>query len=401
MKNLRLFVVFLFMLMGMQSVMAQMTPEMLETLKKEAGQGKIESQSILASCYMLGNGVEKDMSKALYWYGKAAAQGDLEASQAFFLIKLMESKDDKIKKEYESLNEVDRKILSYLFSQDITLPISEAITMTKDLTDEGKATILGKDEIDKMKLNEKSNIVYGKDHGNNRCLADGTILYKRNGVLKVIDGKMVFTMNDGTVFTGFFKEQTTFNGSDKDWELLEINEPKLVNFLELTPWKGTFKYADGRTDEIAGTWKKSEADKKHKEAVNAKIKQIETAHAKYTKKYGATYSNALSKDGKITKEMPLAFIKEYITDFNSMGIYLLGETQHITLNEYEPSMRDMTQYGRSVQVFRLFCGDALIWIFKVLNGKVIMTSLPQPGLEAVISMDRDWEQLSTEKLLTP
>ena len=74
MKNLRLFVVFLFMLMGMQSVMAQITPEMFETVKKDAEQGDIESQNNVASCYLYGWGAEKDSLKAIYWYTKAALQ---------------------------------------------------------------------------------------------------------------------------------------------------------------------------------------------------------------------------------------------------------------------------------------------------------------------------------------
>lgn len=62
-------------------------------------------------------------------------------------------------------------------------------------------------------------------------------------------------------------------------------------------------------------------DKKKSDSA-AKKKQIAQIRAAYTKKYGANNSNYLSKQGTIVKGMPLAFIREYINDFNRIGIYI-------------------------------------------------------------------------------
>lgn len=44
--------------------------------------GYVMSQYYLASCYENGEGVERDISKAKYWYKKAAEKGDSEAKKA-------------------------------------------------------------------------------------------------------------------------------------------------------------------------------------------------------------------------------------------------------------------------------------------------------------------------------
>lgn len=93
---------------------------------------------------------------------------------------------------------------------------------------------------------------------------------------------------------------------------------------------------------------------------------------KYTKKYGASFSNNIIK-GNITQGMPLALIKEYIRDYKSIDIekYFKDlKSIYCELTEYEPSMRDMYQFGRNVQVFRV--GNLVK--FKVVNGKVVTVS---------------------------
>lgn len=95
---------------------------------------------------------------------------------------------------------------------------------------------------------------------------------------------------------------------------------------------------------------------------------------KYTKKYGASFSNNIIK-GNITQGMPLALIKEYIKDYNSIDIekYFKDlKSIYCKLTEYEPSMRDMYQFGRNVQVFRV----GKLVKFKVVNGKVVTVSDP-------------------------
>jgi len=118
-------------------------------------------------------------------------------------------------------------------------------------------------------------------------------------------------------------------------------------------------------------------DKKKSDSA-AKKKQIAQIRAAYTKKYGANNSNYLSKQGTIVKGMPLAFIREYINNFNRIGIYIYPFGQktllQLRLNEYKPTQRDMMQYGRAVKSYKLICGNQQMWSFLVLNGKVVAGS---------------------------
>lgn len=110
---------------------------------------------------------------------------------------------------------------------------------------------------------------------------------------------------------------------------------------------------------------------KQKSDIAAKKKQIAQVRAAYTKKYGANNSNYLSKQATIVKGMPLAFIREYINDFNRIGFYALGNQLLLRLQEYKPTQRDMMQFGRAVKSYRLISGSEPIWSFLILNGKVV------------------------------
>ena len=48
----------------------------VEELRKDAGQGDVESQYRLGQRYEAGKGVKRDFAKAAEWYGKAARQGN-------------------------------------------------------------------------------------------------------------------------------------------------------------------------------------------------------------------------------------------------------------------------------------------------------------------------------------
>ena len=47
--------------------------------KRAGGQGCATAQYNLGCSYEKGEGIDKDREKALYWYGKAARQGDADA----------------------------------------------------------------------------------------------------------------------------------------------------------------------------------------------------------------------------------------------------------------------------------------------------------------------------------
>lgn len=57
-------------------------PDVLDSVIKMADDGDPELQFVLAGWKQTGNGVEKDLSRAAYWYQKAARQGHVEAQYA-------------------------------------------------------------------------------------------------------------------------------------------------------------------------------------------------------------------------------------------------------------------------------------------------------------------------------
>ena len=135
----------------------------------------------------------------------------------------------------------------------------------------------------------------------------------------------------------------------------------------------TYKIKTGRDDYYENKKKSEDAAK-----IAAKKKQIAQVRAAYTKKYGANNSNYLSKQGVIVKGMPIAFIREYVNDFNRIGFYTNYwakiQRLQLSLNEYRPTERDMIQFGRAVKSYKLILGNQPIWSFLTLNGKVVTVS---------------------------
>lgn len=60
--------------------------EALPLLTQAAEEGSMKAQHFLALMYQNGNGVEKDLEKAAYWYDKTAKQGDSEAQLTYAMI---------------------------------------------------------------------------------------------------------------------------------------------------------------------------------------------------------------------------------------------------------------------------------------------------------------------------
>jgi len=59
------------------------TSPQFESLLKSAEQGNLDAQFILAQAYEVGNGIEKNLDLAFFWYGQAANAGHVPAQ--FFL----------------------------------------------------------------------------------------------------------------------------------------------------------------------------------------------------------------------------------------------------------------------------------------------------------------------------
>ena len=65
-------------LLAVSSVFA-VTPAEVAAYRKAADQGDAKAQFNLGNCYANGNGVQKDLTQAVFWYRKAADQGYVEA----------------------------------------------------------------------------------------------------------------------------------------------------------------------------------------------------------------------------------------------------------------------------------------------------------------------------------
>lgn len=48
-------------------------------MKRLANNNNVDAQSMLASLYLKGQGVEADRDQAIYWFEKAAKNGDAKA----------------------------------------------------------------------------------------------------------------------------------------------------------------------------------------------------------------------------------------------------------------------------------------------------------------------------------
>lgn len=72
-------------------------------LYNEAISGKQSSQYNLALCYGEGRGVEKDYSKEMYWYNKAAEQGGSIAADAFHNIGVMYYNGEGVARDYQKV----------------------------------------------------------------------------------------------------------------------------------------------------------------------------------------------------------------------------------------------------------------------------------------------------------
>lgn len=160
----------------------------------------------------------------------------------------------------------------------------------------------------KKELNEKGNKTFGFLPGQregdivNVDPNDGALKYsvirRKNGTLYVDgQGKMKLVMNDGSEFTGYFKEQLTYFGDSNQYSSYdEKADVKLLFADEFTPFDGHIKYADGTTEEIVQGEKKSRKlrreQQKEKDAYNT-----------LCKKFGKRYVDAAA-NGQILVGMP-------------------------------------------------------------------------------------------------
>ena len=233
------------------------------------------------------------------------------------------------------------------------------------------------------------NFLYAGDE----YLRKGTVLHKKNGVLKVNSDDMTsrqavtFTMNDGSIYEGTFKD------------IRKINSYKLLESDELTPWDGKIQYADGTEDYISSgvsrraQVKAEEAEKeKKREAMRAEqakiLKSYQQKLSQLGQKYGTANINNLKSAGTIKVGYSVAMLDAYLKVYNQYMEDRVkvenGRHNPLALHYYEPSVSEVLKYGKTakrVKVFGTwFANEIVVGNFMMANGKVAaiyqQTSIP-------------------------
>ena len=213
-----------------------------------------------------------------------------------------------------------------------------------------------------------------------RILGPGTKIRRKNGVLYVDNGGgMTLTMNDGSVFKGYFKEQVDFYGDSNQYSHFEnIADAKLLLADELTPYQGSIKYADGTTDNLMS----GKSVKAHNEAVKAELeaamKSSKAEFAKLSQKYGAPINN-LKATGKVNTGYSITMLDEYIKVYNKYKSARIkaenGQDDPLGLRYYQPTTSEVLKYGKTAKRVKLggtiFANEIVVGEFMIANGKIV------------------------------
>ena len=224
-----------------------------------------------------------------------------------------------------------------------------------------------------------------------RVLGAGTKIKRKNGVLTVNnDGGMTLTMNDGTVFNGYFKEQVNFYGDSNQYSHFEnIADAKLLLAEEFTPYQGDIKYANGTTDKLISGKSVTAQLKAAKEELEAAMKTSKAEFAKLSKKYGAPINN-IKSTGKVNVGYSITMLDEYIKVYNKYKSARIkaenGQDDPLGLRYYQPTVSEAITYGKTAKRVKLggtiFANEIVVGEFMVVNGK-IAAIFRQPYILAV------------------
>ncbi len=105
-------------------------------------------------------------------------------------------------------------------------------------------------------------------------------------------------------------------------------------------------------------------DKAKETIANAKKKA-----ASLGSKYGAAYVNSLLNTGNIKVGTPVALLQEYVSIINSLREMERSST--FKINYFEPTTRDMMQYGRAAKRVKIVDDVFTCYSLMVVNGKVV------------------------------
>ena len=254
----------------------------------------------------------------------------------------------------------------------------------------------GKKEIElaeqiKKRLNEEGDITFGFLPGqreddivvrsaDERVLGAGTKIRRKNGVLTVNNnGGMTLTMDDGTVFNGYFKEQVNFYGDSNQYGHLEqFADAKLLLAEEFTPYDGVIQYADGKSDELNMGKSVTAQVKAAKAAYEAEMKAVKSELAKLSQKYGAATINSLKTTGALKVGYSMTMLNDYLKVCNRYRTARVkaenGQDDPLGFYYFEPTVSEVLKYGKTANRVKLggtrFANEFVLANCMVANGKI-------------------------------
>lgn len=206
----------------------------------------------------------------------------------------------------------------------------------------------------------------------------GSKIRRKNGVLVFDKDGRTFTMNDGTVFRGLFKEELTLYGTSGETYEVVANDQKLLLADELTPYHGAITYADGTTDGIKAGKSVNAHNKAVKAAIDAELKAAKSEYTKLCQKYGAATINSLKTTGSLKVGYSVTMLNDYIAVYNKYMTARVkaenGRHDPLGLRYYEPTVNEVLKYGKTAKRVKLggtmFANELVLANCMVANGKI-------------------------------
>lgn len=297
------------------------------------------------------------------------------------------SEEEKLTNTLLSMAKSDERREALLKVYDFLNLVANSYKYGAELAQGHKGMERGKKEIElaeqiKKRMHEEGDKTFGVSPEE-----DVSRLRKKNGVLSE-DGR-TFTMNDGTAFTGYFKEELDLFGDSGQYYEVKGNREKVMAADELTPYHGTIKYANGTTDELRAGKSENAKKKASKAEYEAAMKTSKAEFAKLSKKYGAPINN-IKSTGKVNVGYSITMLDEYIKVYNKYKSARIkaenGQDDPLGLHYYQPTVSEAITYGKTAKRVKLggtiFANEIVVGEFMVVNGK-IAAIFRQPYILAV------------------
>ena len=306
------------------------------------------------------------------------------------------SEEEKLTNTLLSMEKSDERKEALLKVYDFLNVVANSYKYGVELAQGHKGMERGKKEIElaeqiKKRMNEEGDITFGFLPGqreddivvrsaDERVLGAGTKIRRKNGVLTVNNnGGMTLTMDDGTVFNGYFKEQVNFYGDSNQYGHLEqFADAKLLLAEEFTPYDGVIQYADGKSDELNMGKSVTAQVKAAKAAYEAEMKAVKSELAKLSQKYGAATINSLKTTGALKVGYSMTMLNDYLKVCNRYRTARVkaenGQDDPLGFYYFEPTVSEVLKYGKTANRVKLggtrFANEFVLANCMVANGKI-------------------------------